>query len=230
MPTLHSLNVAIPQTIPAGDPPFDREWSSGIFKKPVTGKLWLRAPPTSATAALTSDLQEDPEFHGGPDKAINCYSFDYYPFWKAELELEDFPVGAFGENFTTAELADEDVCVGDRYEIGEALVEVSQPRSPCWKLSWRWRIAELERLLLIANKTGWYFRVIREGFIEQGQELKLVERKYPNFSITQVNTIRYRELRNLKAAKELADCEELSETWRRTFHHRLASSDFRTSY
>ena len=95
-----------------------------------------------------------------------AYSADHYPKWRDELRMPDMPFGAFGENLTIAGLSEESVCIGDIFRIGEVTFEVSQPRQPCWKLARRWRMHELTGLVVRNGRSGWYLRVLEEGWIE----------------------------------------------------------------
>ena len=142
-PLLVSIQVGLPQSYgrEGADDPMDRPWETGFFKQAVDGSRWL------GRTNLAGDGQADLVNHGGEDKAVLCYAASHYPGWRAELDRPDLPHGAFGENFTIEGLTEETVYVGDTYRLGEAIVQVSQPRQPCWKLAWRWRLKELTALV-----------------------------------------------------------------------------------
>jgi len=101
------------------------------------------------------------------------YAAEHYLSWQARLNLPNLSHGAFGENFTVADQTEASVCIGDIYDIGEAQVQISQPRQPCWKLSRRWRIRDLALQVQRTGQTGWYFRVLKEGVVEAGMELNI---------------------------------------------------------
>jgi MOSC domain-containing protein YiiM len=151
--------------------------------------------------------------HGGVDMAINAYPLDHYEFWKAEVGLE-LVRGAFGENFTTSGATEREVCVGDVYRIGDAVVQISQPRQPCWKIARRWRVKDLALRVEKAGKMGWYFRVLEEGTVMAEAEFELLERPFSQWTISRVYSVMRERKTELAAAAELARCEALSATWR----------------
>jgi len=191
---------------------WDKEWTTGFFKVPVKGAVHL------GYEGFLNDDQADRREHGGSDKAVCVYSDDYRDFW--ESQLGDFECGAFGENLALSNCTEGDVNVGDIYRIGEeVLVQVSQPRQPCWKLARRWKIKDLTKQVEVSGKTGFYFRVLKSGKIQSGQELKLVERG--DFSVAFCNEIRYRDKNNFEALEKLAHYSALSASWKDTFVSRL---------
>ena len=133
---------------------------SGIFKEPVAGPVWLGA------TNLVGDAQADLKHHGGPERAVNVYSADHFPDWRARLDRPDLTNGAFGENFTVAGLDEETVCIGDIFAIGDVRVQVTQPREPCWKLARKWNVKDLVKQVEQLRRTGWYMRVLQEGYVE----------------------------------------------------------------
>ena len=188
----------------------DRPWVTSFFKDPVDGPVWL------GLTNLAGDGQADLENHGGPDKAVLAYAAAHYPLWRAELGRPDLPYGAFGENFTIAGLTEATVCIGDVYAIGEARVQVSQPRQPCWKIARRWRIKDLTARVRETGRTGWYLRVLTEGYVEPGLPVTLIERPYPQWTVARATEIMHRRREAPAAAAELAACPLLSTAWRET--------------
>ena len=180
---------------------------SAIIKEPVSGPVWL------ATTNLEGDRQGNPQVHGGPDKAALAYGAGHYPLWGAELGRE-LSHGAFGENLTIEGLDEESVCIGDTFEAGEAIVQVSQPRQPCWKIARRWGIKELTALVADNGRTGWYLRVLREGHLEAGQAVRLAERPHPEWPVTRATRVIQNRRREMAPANELAQLRELSEAWK----------------
>ena len=184
-PVLCSIQVGMPThygTAGAADE-MDRAWVTSFARQPVVGLCWL------GKENLTGNQQADTKSHGGPDKAALCYAASHYSDWRAELNRPDFPHGGFGENFTIAGLSEQTACIGDTYAIGEACVQVSQPRGPCWKIARRWRIEDLTARVLATGRTGWYLRVLTEGNVEAGMPIVLLDRPHPEWTIARVNEI-----------------------------------------
>ena len=205
MATVLSIQVGRPRTLDRYDP-----WVTSIYKEPVTGPLRLER------LDLDGDEQADLTVHGGPDKAVCVYPADHFPFWRQTLARPDLTAGAFGENFTVAGIVESTVCLGDVFEIGDAVVEVSQPRAPCWKLGRKWERLDLPKLVLREGRTGWYFRVLQPGIVSPGGVLQLRDRPYPLWTIAEVNRLAYAKksdrLQNERRA--LAECPALADVWR----------------
>jgi MOSC domain-containing protein YiiM len=208
--TLRSLQIGMPQTLTdtSGIDRLSPEWTTAIFKHPVAEAVWLG--PTG----LVGDGQGDPSVHGGPHQAVLLYAAVHYPTWRETLGRPDLAYGAFGENFTVDGLSEESVHLGDRFTIGEALVEVSQPRRPCWKLSRRNAVADLAQQVQRNGRGGWYVRVLREGYVTAGDSITLQERPYPEWPIARVNDIMYRREDDPATRATLAACPALSPRWR----------------
>ncbi|GIO25621.1 MOSC domain-containing protein [Ornithinibacillus bavariensis] len=203
-----------------GDPdakePMDKQWESGMFKKSTNEKVWL------GKTGLVGDEVADKKNHGGPEKAIFAYNVGHYEYWQQELINKDIGIGAFGENLALLFLDEDTVCIGDTYQLGTAIIQVSQPRRPCWKPARRFRTMDFALRIQESGKTGWYFRVLREGSVQEGMELNLIDRPYPNWTITVCNRVMYDKKAELKLIKELANCELLAESWKNTLSKRLA--------
>jgi len=179
-PILVSVHVGLPRKITdTGFTGKSSTWESGIFKTPVNGAVWL------GQTNLAGDGQADLSVHGGPDKAVLAYSADHYPFWKTMLPNMEY--GAFGENFTISGLNEDTVYFNDIYAIGEAQIQVSQPRQPCWKLARKLQTKDIAARVIETGFSGWYFRVLVEGHVQAGQPLELVERPNPEWTISRVN-------------------------------------------
>jgi len=193
---------------------WDKDWTTGFYKKTVEGKVWLKYE------GLEGDAQSDRKNHGGSDKALCVYSGDHFDYWASQLK--DVTGGAFGENLTVSGATEKDICVGDIYEVGEVLLEVSQPRQPCWKLARRWRIKDLTAQVERTGYTGFYFRVLRNGYIQAGDEFKLIEKGC--HSIDYCNHIFHHDKQNLEAAKLLASYPQLSASWKDSLMSRVRKS------
>ncbi len=209
MPTLASIQRGTPRAVPVTAADFSQKpWTSAFFKLPVAGVVRV------TTLGLEGDGVADVVNHGGADKAVCAYPAGHRAAWEAELGLAEFPGGAFGENFTIHGLAETDVCVGDVYRVGSAVVQVSQPREPCWKLARRWNIKDLAARSIRTGRTGWYFRVLDEGEVEAGQSLTLVERPRPEWTIERANGVMHHHIGGAEMARELTAVPELSGAWR----------------
>jgi MOSC domain-containing protein YiiM len=196
-PHFYGPDVGLPE-------PLDHRWHSAFFKESVAGPVLL------ATTNLVGDRQADPRVHGGPEMAVLAYSADHYPAWREELGIPEIGPGGFAENFTISGQDERNVCLGDVYEVGEAVVQVSQPRGPCYKIAYRWKRPDLLRRVEENGRHGWYLRVLREGLVEAGQAVTLTERPHPEWSVRRAaDAYRYRR-RDRATALELAACESFS--------------------
>jgi MOSC domain-containing protein YiiM len=195
--------------------PMDRAWTTGFFKEPVEGRV-----PVGATN-LEGDGQADLRVHGGPDKAVLLYAAAHYPAWREELGL-DLPFGAFGENLTVTGMSEADVCIGDVIDVGTARLQVAQPRGPCWKIARRWKIRDLSARVQGTGRTGWYARVLREGALQAGDGIVLVDRPNPQWTVTlATELLRPGNGREAEAAALVA-VPELAASWRAVIDYRLA--------
>jgi len=207
--TLYSVQVGIPKSYGSEDAAdsHDKQWTTGFFKTPVEGQVFV------GTTNLAGDGQADLKNHGGVDKAVLAYSADHYPKWREELGISDMPCGAFGENLTIAGLTEGSVCIGDILRIGTVTFEVSQPRQPCWKLARRWRMHELVGLVVRNGRTGWYLRVLEQGWVEAQMPVSLIGRPNPGWPIARANEILHRYQTDLALTLELAGVPRLAGSW-----------------
>ncbi|GAA0864731.1 MOSC domain-containing protein [Sphingopyxis soli] len=191
---------------------FRGDEASAIAKTPVDGALRV------GLLGIDGDEQADLTVHGGVDKAIHHYPRDHYGWWAGELgdhALLEAP-GAFGENISTEGLIESEACIGDRYRLGSALVEISQGRQPCWKLGHRFGVATVPATVVATRRSGWYYRVIEEGAVAAGDALALVERPQPEWSVDRVFhlLIGGAGKREPEALRALAAMDALATTWR----------------
>ncbi len=216
-PTLLSIQVGTPRSFgtPGAAEPMDRPWTTGFYKESVAGPV-----PVGVTS-LEGDGQADLVNHGGPDKAVLAYSADHYPAWRSELGKPDLPFGAFGENFTVTRQTEADVCIGDRWVLGEVRLEVSQPRLPCWKLARRWRIEDLALRVDRTGRSGWYLRVLTEGQVAAGQVWKLEARPCPDWTVARASHLWLHDKGNLADATLLAAIPGLAASWKEMLSRRL---------
>jgi len=154
--------------------------STGIYKEPVAGRVRVR------TLGLEGDRQADPRFHGGPTKAVYAYPSEHYPFWRAEYPDIDMRWGMFGENLTTAGLREDDVRIGDRLRFGTAVLVVTQPRMPCYKLGIKFGRKDVIERFLESRRSGIYFSVDLEGDVAAGDTIRLLQRSEDMPTVTDV--------------------------------------------
>jgi MOSC domain-containing protein YiiM len=194
-----SLNVGMPRKVRY----HDREVTTGIFKSPVAGPLLLRR------LNLDGDHQADLESHGGRNKAVYAYPSEHYAFWQKELPGVELVWGNFGENFTTEGLAEENACIGDHFRIGEAVVKVTQPRIPCYKLGIRFGRPDMVKRFLASRRSGIYFSVVEEGLINTGDPIERIREDERRVSIADINRA-YVGLRdNIALARRIVSLEVL---------------------
>jgi MOSC domain-containing protein YiiM len=211
-------NVGVLQSVQVGTPEQYGEsnipgltkhaWNTSFVRVPGTQPRWLY------TTHLEGNAQADTKNHGKPDQAVLLYAAAHYPHWQRELNRAEMGPGGFGENFTVDGHTEENVCIGDTYAIGEALIQVAGPRYPCWKIERRWESLGLTARVAESGRTGWYCRVLREGLIEPGVTILLVERPYPGWTVALVNDFAHSRNSDVETANDLAACPLLNEFWR----------------
>jgi MOSC domain-containing protein YiiM len=209
-----SINIGLPASIKAGN----RKVLTGIYKSPVNNALYL------AKLNFQGDGQGDLEHHGGLEKAVCVYPEEHYPYWEKELHCKLTP-GAFGENLTTRGLIEENICIGDIFKLGEAIVQVSQPRRPCYKLSIRYQLEDLPLRFQNTGYTGFYLRVLQEGIVSVKDKLILAEPHPHRITVGYANQIMHHDRHNQEGIHKLLAVKELAENWRRTFLKRLAGQE-----
>ena len=188
----------------------DQPWRTGFWKSPVDGPVWL------GRTNLVGDGQANLKVHGGPDKAVLGYAASHYPHWRSELGMPDLKYGAFAENFDFSLLDESSVCLGDVYAIGDARVEVSQPRQPCKNITHRWKLPGLTERVEETGRHGWYMRVLAEGEVEAGDQVSLLDRPCPEWTVTRAfQAMRFRGTNRTEAVR-LREVPALSEAWRHT--------------
>jgi len=159
--SLLSVNVGLPQDVTW----HGRTVHTAVWKHPVEGPRMVRR------LNIDGDGQGDLAGHGGEHRAVFVYQIEAYRYWEKQLGRDDFGYGQFGENFTVHGLADDQVCIGDRYRIGEALFEVTQPRVTCYRVGIRMNNPQIPALLISHHRPGFYLRVLREGAVQAGDEI-----------------------------------------------------------
>jgi MOSC domain-containing protein YiiM len=174
-----SISVARPRIIVSKG----QRISTGIFKQPVEGPVMLRR------LNLDGDRQADLRVHGGPAKAVYAYPSEHYPLWRKELPGMDLQYGIFGENFTTEGLNEDNTNIGDRFRIGEAVVIVTQPREPCFKLAAKFGRDDIIKLFVESGRSGFYLSVVEEGIVEAGQTIERIYTDKNGVTVSDMNSL-----------------------------------------
>jgi len=207
---LLSLNVGLPKQVQFRQ----KDVSTGIFKTATDEALYL------SYLNFEGDGQGDLVHHGGREKAVCVYPFEHYPFWEKELK-RPLEYGALGENLTTMGLLETEVCIGDVFELGKAIVQISQPRQPCYKLTIRYGVPEMLLKVQETGFTGFYFRVLAEGLVSRNDKLALLHRHPQKVTVSYANRIMHHEKENIEGMERMLEVEELSVNWKQTFQKRL---------
>ena len=213
---LVSVNVGLPLPLAHGG----GSVRSGIVKSPVQKPSWL------GEKGLEGDGQADVEHHGGSDKAVCVYAVEHLPYWRERLGSGLEP-GAFGENFSTEGAIETEVRIGDAYRIGTAVVQVSQPRIPCFKLAARHGEKELALWVKETGLTGFYLRCLEPGEVSVGDEWIPIENAGHRFTVAEANRIMHGHGRDLEGIERLLATPELSAEWKRMLESRLQKSTAR---
>jgi len=211
---LVSVNVGFPRDVMWRG----RNVTTGIFKQPVEGRVALRE------LNLDGDRQADLSVHGGKDKAVYCYPLTHYDYWKRELPHRELPMGSFGENFTADGLSEDSVHLGDQFSVGSALVVVTQPRLPCYKLGVRFQSDDMVKRFLVSGRTGFYFAVTREGEVGAGDEMEVIARdpnQVPVSEITRLYIAKRFDEDDLASVRRALRVAALPESWKAHFRERL---------
>jgi len=196
---------------------------TGIFKNPVSGPIQLR------TLNLDGDRQADLSVHGGPYKAVYAYPSEHYPFWRNELPGVDFPWGMFGENFTTTGLSEDELHVGDRFQIGSSVIVVRQPRMPCYKLAAKFQRDDIIERFLESGRSGVYFSVEQEGQVAPGDSFQLLTRAEQGIAIAEMNRLIVADRYNRDLLEKALNTSALPESWHEYFANRVGAMPQRAS-
>jgi ferredoxin-NADP reductase/MOSC domain-containing protein YiiM/ferredoxin len=207
MARLLSVNVGLPRDI---------DWKgrtvhTGIWKEPAHARCW------AGRLNLTGDGQGDLAGHGGEQRAVFVYQIESYRHWQAQLKRSDFVYGQFGENFTIEGMPDSDVCIGDRYRIGTALFEVTQPRVTCYRVGIRTNEPRMPALLTSSGRPGFYLRVLQEGAVGAGDDIVKVGEATERMSVAEINALLYSPHHPRDRLEQALRIEALSPGWRGSF-------------
>src|SRR4051812_32654602 len=217
MARLLSVNVGLPRDI---------EWKgrtvhTGIWKNPVRGRCRV------GRLNLDGDGQGDLGGHGGEQRAAFVYQIESYRYWQEQLKRTDFVHGQFGENFTIEGLPDDAVCIGDRYQIGSALFEITQPRVTCYRVGIRMNEPRMPALLTSSGRPGFYFRVLGEGEVAAGDEIVKVGEATERMTVAEINALLYSPHHPRDRLERAVRLEALSPGWRGSFEALLQSDTSR---
>ena len=213
--TLVAVNVGLPKDVDW----HGRTVHTGVWKRPVDGPRMVR------TLNIDGDGQGDLAGHGGPHRAVLVYQLDSYEHWQREFGLDDFEYGQFGENLTVDGMADDEVCIGDQFEIGEALFEVSQPRVTCYRVGLRMGQPRLPSLLVAHQRPGFYMRVLREGIVAAGDPIVRVRAGAEQISVAEVDGLLYLPGHERAAIERALRMPALSPGWQDSFRAILAAPE-----
>lgn len=185
-----------------------KEWVTGYMKKPVSGEVFV------GEINIEGDEQHHTKFHGGIHRPVLMYSAEHYDIWRIEL-AHDLPYGSFAENFTVSGLNEDNVCMGDTYQIGDTVrVQVSQPRQPCNQIYQALGIRGIVKKIQANLRSGWYCRVLQTGKVSTGMPIQLIDRPHPEWTIIRTHEVMNERKNRPQEALELATIEELQPTWR----------------
>jgi len=212
MPRLLSLNVGLPR---------DVTWNgktvrTAIWKSPVEGRKMVRK------LNVVGDAQGDLAGHGGEQRAVFVYQMDAYHYWERFLGRKDFIFGQFGENFTVEQLPDNEVCIGDRYRIGDAIFEVTQPRVTCYRVGIRMNEPRMAALLVAHHRPGFYFRVLQEGEVGAGDDIVKITDGPERISVAEVDALLYLPGHSREQLERALRIPALSKGWQSSFQAILA--------
>ena len=214
MATLVSVNVGLPKDVAWNG----RTVYTGVWKQPVTGPRMVRR------LNVDGDGQGDLGGHGGEHRAVLVYQLDSYRYWSDELHRDDLQPGDFGENFTVEGLPDDEVCIGDRYRIGHAVFEVTQPRVTCYRVGLRLGEPQMAALLVSHRRPGFYFRVISEGQIEAGQDIVKVGSGPEQVTVAEIDALLYLPGHPRDALERALRIPALSPGWKGSLQNLLTQA------
>lgn len=212
---LVSINVGLPREITVAG----KTVQTSIWKYPVQGRIRI------STLNLDGDQQSDLSVHGGVDKAVYLYPSEHYSYWRAQLADLDLPWGAFGENFTSEGIVEDQVTIGARLRVGSAEFMVTQPRMPCFKLGIRFNRRDIVKRFLESKRSGFYLSVIREGEVEKGNAIEFAERQETGVTITDIVNLYTIDSENQELLRRATELPALPQSWKDYFRKRLRNAD-----
>jgi MOSC domain-containing protein YiiM len=206
-----SVNVGLPREVGWNG----KTVTTSIFKEPVQGRVIIRK------LNLDGDRQADLTVHSGVNKAVYAYPSEHYDFWRNELPGMDLPWGMFGENLTTEGVLETEVNIGDRFRLGSAELMATQPRLPCYKLGIKFGRDDIIERFLMSGRPGIYFAVVKEGDVEAGDTIEVVERNENSITVVEAAWLYTDQKYNVDLLRRAVTVKALPDGWRRDFRHRI---------
>jgi MOSC domain-containing protein YiiM len=197
----------------------DKLWETGSFKDITTKKLTIKKD------GIVGNEVSDTIHHGGEHKAIFANSLLNYPIWEQYLQIQKLQYGALAENLTMTNIDENTVCIGDIHQIGSVVLEVSQPREPCWKIGQKFKHKTFTKYIYDSGQTGWYYRVLQEGTFQVNDEVFLIKQGNQEFSIIQANNILHNINNNKLLANKLVKLDILGEPFRKSLKKKMEKKD-----
>jgi len=208
---LISINVGLPRTVTWEG----RTVATGIFKEPVDGPVMVRA------LNLEGDKQADLSAHGGVHKAVYAYPIEHYAYWGRTLPDMPLPWGMFGENLTVEGMLEEEIKIGDRFQVGGAVLMVTQPRLPCYKLGLKFGRDDMVKLFLASRRTGFYLAVLQEGEVKAGDAIERLNQDDHQLTVADITRLYAFEKDDRAGLQRALQVEALPESWRSYFQRQL---------
>ena len=209
-----SVNVGLPRQVIFNG----QIVTTSIFKEPIKGPIMLRK------LNLDGDRQADLTVHGGIDKAVYSYPVEHYDYWRKQFSNMDLRWGMFGENFTTEGLMEDDVNVGNKFQIGSAELVATQPRMPCYKLDVRFGRMDIIRKFMASDRPGIYFKVLQEGQVESGDRIKIIRKDENNVTVKDIVRLYVGgddDDENIETMRRATKIEDLPEGWKYEFQQKV---------
>ncbi|MGF1691743.1 MOSC domain-containing protein [Photobacterium kagoshimensis] len=194
-------------------------FESALDKQQAVERLFL------SEIGLQGDECGDPKHHGGVERALHQYPAEHYTYWQTQYPDRGWQAPGMGENISTLGMTEDTVCVGDRYQWGEAIIEVSQPRSPCYKLNVRWNAEGVSEQMQQLSYCGWLYRVIQTGYVSHDDDLVLLSRDESALTIKQVGDYFFNDPLNKEGLAQIIGCQKLTQKWRDTAEKRLETGE-----
>jgi MOSC domain-containing protein YiiM len=212
---LISVNVGLPREIDVNG----KTVRTSIWKDPVQGRVHV------STLNLHGDQQSDLTVHGGVDKAVYVYPSEHYAYWHGELPEVELPWGAFGENFSSEGILEDQIRIGDRLRVGSAEFIVTQPRMPCYKLGIRFNRRDIVKRFLASKRTGFYLAVLREGEVGEGDEIDFIAKQETGVTITEIVNLYSTDAHNQELLRRAIEVPALPQSWKDYLRKRLWNAD-----
>jgi MOSC domain-containing protein YiiM len=212
---LISVNVGLSRDIAVGG----KTVRTSIWKTPVQGRVRV------STLNLDGDQQSDLSVHGGVDKAVYLYPSEHYSYWRTQLPDVELLWGAFGENFTSEGILEDQIRIGDRIRVGSAEFMVTQPRMPCFKLGIRFNRRDMVKRFLESKRSGFYLSVTREGEVENGDAIEFTEKQETGVTITDIVNLYTLDSQNQELLRRTTELAALPQSWKDYFRKRLWNAD-----